>query len=108
MIARTWHGAVSEDKADAYYDYLLRTGIPDYVNTDGNVGVYIFRRVSDGYVHFLLLTFWDSLDAIRAFAGEDAESARYYPEDEEYLIELEPNVTHYDVLLAYSAGEGKV
>lgn len=98
MIARTWHGAVPEDKADAYHKYLLRTGIPDYKDTPGNQGVYIFRRVSDGLAHFLLLTIWDSWDAIRAFAGDDPERARYYAEDEEYLVELEPNVTHYDVL----------
>jgi heme-degrading monooxygenase HmoA len=49
-------------------------------------------------VHFLLLTLWDSLDAIRAFAGPDVERAKYYPEDEGFLIELEPTVTHYEVL----------
>jgi heme-degrading monooxygenase HmoA len=49
-------------------------------------------------VHFLLLTLWDSLDAIRAFAGPDVERAKYYPEDEAFLIELEPTVTHYEVL----------
>ena len=99
MIARTWHGAVPEDKADAYYDYLLRTGIPDYKRTEGNLGVYVFRRVSHGQAHYLLLTLWDSWDAIKAFAGDDPNRAHYYSEDEEYLIELEPNVTHYEVLL---------
>ena len=98
MIARTWHGAVPADKADAYHDYLLETGVPDYEGTPGNRGVYVFRRAEGDVVHFLLLTLWDSLDAIRAFAGDDVDRARYYPEDEAYLLELEPTVTHYDVV----------
>ena len=98
MIARTWHGAVPAEKADAYHDYLLETGVPDYQETLGNRGVYVFRRTDGDTAHFLLLTLWDSLDVIRAFAGDDVEKARYYPEDEDYLLGLEPTVTHYEVL----------
>jgi heme-degrading monooxygenase HmoA len=98
MIARTWHGVVPAEKADAYYDYLLRTGIPDYRATPGNRGVQVLRRRAGGRAYFLLVTFWDSLDAIRAFAGDDAERARYYPEDDAFLLEKEPFVTHYEVL----------
>ena len=98
MIARTWHGAVPAEKADAYGKYLLETGVPDYQRTPGNCGVYILRRNEQNIAHFLLLTFWDSLDAIKALAGDNAEKARYYPQDEEYLLELEPNAIHYEVL----------
>ena len=98
MIARTWHGAVPAEKADVYHDYLFKTGVPDYQRTPGNRGVYVFRRTEDDTTHFLLLTLWDSLDVIREFAGDDVERARYYPEDEEYLLKLEPRVTHYEVL----------
>lgn len=103
MIARTWHGAVPAHKADAYHAYLLATGVPDYERTAGNQGVYVFRRTESETVHFLLLTLWDSMDAIRRFAGDDAERARYYPEDEAYLLELEPTVTHYEVLASPGA-----
>jgi heme-degrading monooxygenase HmoA len=98
MIARAWHGKVRAERADEYYDYLLRTGIPDYRRTPGNRGVYVFRRVEGAVAHFLLTTLWDSVTSIRAFAGEDIERARYYPEDTAYLLELEPTVTHYEVL----------
>ena len=98
MIARTWHGVVPAEKADAYHQYLLRTGLPDYQQTPGNLGVYIFRRIEGDRAHFLLLTLWESLDAIRAFAGPDVERAKYYPEDETFLLEMEPTVTHYEVL----------
>lgn len=98
MIARAWHGVVPAGTADDYHRYLLETGVQDYQRTPGNRGVYIFRRMHGDEAHFLLLTLWDSLDAIRAFAGRDVERAKYYPEDEDFLIELEPTVTHYEVL----------
>jgi heme-degrading monooxygenase HmoA len=97
MIARLWHGAVPVEKAEAYHAFLLRTGVPEYRATPGNRGVQILRRVDGPHAHFLLVTLWDSLDAIRAFAGEDVERAKYYPEDPSFLVELEPTVTHYSV-----------
>jgi heme-degrading monooxygenase HmoA len=87
-------------QADAYFSYLQRTGLPGYRATPGNRGVYVFRRVEDGEALFLLTSLWDSMDAIRKFAGDDVERARYYPEDRDYLLELEPTVTHYEVLAA--------
>ena len=104
MIARTWHGVVPIDKADEYHQYLLRTGVPDYKATPGNRGVHVLRRMDETNAHFLLVSFWESLDHIRAFAGEDVEVARYYPEDAEFLIELEPQVTHYEVLSSPGGG----
>jgi len=108
MIARLWHGAVPEAKADAYYEYLLRTGLTDYRATPGNQGVTVLRRVQDGVAHFQLLTFWESYAAIQAFAGPNYEQARYYPEDAAFLLEMEPYVTHYEVLpLPNDTGLGK-
>ncbi len=98
MIARTWHGMVRAADAEAYHRYLLATGVPDYRTTAGNRGVHVLRRVDGELAHFLLLTFWDSWDAIRAFAGEVPERARYYSEDDRWLLEKEPFVTHYEVL----------
>lgn len=98
MIARLWHGAVPATKADAYMRYLEKTGLPDYRATPGNRGVSVLRRLEGNVAHFLLVTLWDSTASIRAFAGADIEKARYYPEDEAFLIELEPAVTHYEVL----------
>jgi heme-degrading monooxygenase HmoA len=100
MIARIWHGAVPRQRADEYHAYVLQTGIPGYQATPGNRGVYLLRRIEGDKVHFLLVSLWDSLDAIRAFAGPEVERARYFPEDAAYLVELEPTVVHYDVLLA--------
>ena len=100
MIARLWHGAVPRPKADEYHAYLLRTGVPDYRATPGNRGVYVLRRVEGAQTHFLLVSLWDSLEVVRAFAGADIDRARYYPEDDAFLVEREPTVTHYEVLAA--------
>jgi len=98
VIARLWNGTVPTDRADAYLEYLNRTGVPDYRATEGNRGVQVLRRDEGGRTHFLLVSLWESWDAIRAFAGDDPERARYYPEDEEFLLELEPRVTHFEVV----------
>lgn len=102
MIARSWHGRVPTNKADAYYAYLLRTGLAEYRATPGNRGVYVFRRTEGPITHYVLTTLWDSVDAIRAFAGSDYERAVYYPEDDNYLLEREFSVTHYEVLSGWT------
>jgi heme-degrading monooxygenase HmoA len=99
MIARVWHGVVPQDKAEEYLDYVNRTGVPGLSSTPGNLGVMVIRRVEQGRVHFVLTSFWQSYEAISEFAGPDIELARYYPDDEKYLIELEPEVTHYEVVV---------
>ena len=100
MIARLWHGAVPADQGEAYLRYLEKTGVPDSRATPGNRGVYVLRRKEGEVAHFLFVSLWESREAIRAFAGDDLERARYYPEDEQYLLELEPTVTHYEVAVA--------
>jgi heme-degrading monooxygenase HmoA len=102
MIARAWHGATPAAKADVYLDYLNRTGVQEYKDTEGNRGVYVLRRIEGDVAHFLLISLWDSYDAIRKFAGDDIEASHYYDEDREFLLELEPKVIHYDVLDAPS------
>jgi heme-degrading monooxygenase HmoA len=98
MIARTWHGMTDASKADEYMDYLNKTGVPEYRATPGNLGVYVLRRIEGNTAHFLLLTLWESEEAIKRFAGPNMEQAKYYPQDEQFLLELEPTVTHYEVM----------
>jgi heme-degrading monooxygenase HmoA len=98
MIARIWHGMTRTADADAYWDYLNHTGLPDYRDTPGNQDVTVLRRIESDVAHFTLISLWDSFDSIREFAGDDIEVARYYPEDTAFLLELEPHVTHHEVL----------
>ncbi len=99
MIARTWHGVTYASKANEFVDYLKKTGVAEYQKTEGNRGVYVLQRVDGDQAHFLLLTLWESEEAIKRFAGPEMEKAKYYPEDEKFLLGLEPKVMHYEVLV---------
>jgi heme-degrading monooxygenase HmoA len=87
-------------KADAYEAYLQRTGLADYAATPGNRGLLALRRTDGEVTHFVLTSLWDSVEAIQRFAGEDYARARYYDEDDEYLLEREPFVIHHNVVMA--------
>ena len=102
MIARVWHGVVPLDKAEGYGRYLSDSdrGVRDYQRVPGNRGVALLRRVEGDRAHFLLISLWDSRQAIEGYAGPDIEQARYFPYDEECLLDPEPNVKHYEVLVA--------
>jgi heme-degrading monooxygenase HmoA len=93
-----WHGRVLADKAAAYREFLNQRAIPDYQSVPGNLSVYILQRDEGEITHFITMTFWESLDAIRGFAGDDVEVAKYYPEDKDFLLEFEPTVVHYEVV----------
>jgi len=106
MIARVWHGVVPLDKAESYGRYLAESefGVPDYQRVPGNRGATLLRRVEEGRAHFLLISFWDSRQAIEGYAGQEIDKARYFPFDLECLLEPETNVAHYEVLVAPGAG----
>ncbi len=98
MIVRMWHGRVPTSKAAAYRAFLNARAIPDYRSVPGNLAVYILERQDGDVTHFITLTFWESMDAIRAFAGDEVEAAKYYEEDKDFLLEFEPTVQHYTVV----------
>jgi heme-degrading monooxygenase HmoA len=102
MIARVWHGVVPPEKAAGYETYLADSdrGVRDYQRVQGNRGVLLLRRVQGDGVHFLLISLWDSREAIEGYAGPHIEQARYFPYDRECLLEPEPNVAHYEVVVA--------
>ena len=104
MIARTWHGRCPRlgltSTRPIWNGPACRTTGRHPVTA--GCGCCDGRR---GATHFLLLSLWESMDSIRAFAGDEVERARYYPEDEGFLLELEPHVTHYDVLVRPSGAE---
>jgi heme-degrading monooxygenase HmoA len=106
MIARVWHGVVPRAKADGYGEYLSNSdrGVRDYQKLPGNRGVCLLRRMEDDRAHFLLMSFWDSREAIQAYAGSDIDQAQYFAYDRECLIDPEPTVMHYEVLVAPSTG----
>jgi heme-degrading monooxygenase HmoA len=93
-----WRGWVDNDRADAYVDYITRTGLAEYRRTSGNLGAEMWTRdLGDGRSEVTTLSWWESLDDIRGFAGDDIDQAVFYPEDDEYLIDRETTVTHHEV-----------
>jgi len=78
MIARIWKGAVREQDGDAYARYMRETGLAAYAGTPGNRGVWMLRRDRDGRTEFVMFTLWDSLEAVKAFAGDDHKTAVFY------------------------------
>lgn len=106
MIARIWRGAVRSGDGAAYAEYMRETGVRAYAETPGNCGVWMLRRDDGERAEFMMFTLWDSLDAVKAFAGEDYEVAVFYPEDERFLVERDDKATHYVVETARPADSG--
>ena len=98
MIARIWQGVVPAAKDAGYRAFLAAEVLPEIRATPGNRGVAVLRRPEGERVRFLVLSHWDSLEAIRAFAGDDAERAHYRPGALEFLIDPPPFAMHYEVL----------
>ena len=98
VIARLWHGVTLAEKTSEYLAFLQARAVPDYRSVPGNRSVEILHRTVGALTHYLILTQWDSLQAIEAFAGSDAAKAKYYREDVDFLLEFEPTVEHYEVL----------
>jgi len=95
MIARTWRGWTRREDSDTYLDYLRDTGLKEYRATPGNRGAWALQRDDGDRTEIVTLSFWDSLDAVRAFAGDDVERAVFYPEDDRFLVDRDLAVTHY-------------
>ena len=97
MIARIWKGAVRRGDGDAYAEYMRQTGVAGYAGTPGNRGVWMLRRDVEDRTEFLMFTLWDSLAAVKGFAGEDYQTAVFYPEDDRFLVERDRTSTYYEV-----------
>ena len=97
MIARVWFGRTKAEDYDAYLVYLEESGVAELKRTPGNRGVMVLRRLEGDEAEFGVMSFWDSLDDANAFAGEDVDVARYFPDDDRYLLEFTPRLKHFEV-----------
>ena len=98
MIARSWRGAVKTADAEAYAAYIDETGMQHYASTPGNRGAWMLTREIGELTEFITFSLWDSYDAVRAFAGDDYTVARFYPEDDQYLVERDLSCNHWEVV----------
>jgi len=96
-IMRLWHGEVSIEKADEYEKFMIERAAPDYGSVEGLEKLYFQRKNEKKKAHFLLVTLWDSMESVKKFAGDNPEIAKYYPEDDGFLLEKEEHVSMYEV-----------
>lgn len=97
MIARVWRGATRADDAETYAAYLEETGMRSARALPGSRGTLVLRRVEGDRAIFETILLFDSLEHIRAFAGNDIERAVFFAEDDRFLVERDPTVSHHDV-----------
>ena len=99
IILRRWSSRIrSADEAD-YVAYIEATGLKDYRATPGNLGCQmLMRTLSDDTTEVTTLSWWESMAAVIAFAGENPSVARYYPEDDRFLLEKPEQVDHHRVV----------
>ena len=96
-IMRLWHGQVAIEKADEYEKFMIERAVPDYSSVDGLLKLYFQRRDENTIANFLLVTIWDSLESVKKFAGSEPEVAKYYPEDDYFLLEKEKYASIYQI-----------
>ena len=97
MIVRTWHGRTRIEDAGAYERFMRERAAPDYSSVPGLIRAIFTRRDEGEEAHFLLVTFWESMEAVMEFAGPDPAKAKYYPEDDRYLLEKEAHSLNHHV-----------
>ena len=108
MIARHWRGVAPENTAASYLDHLCKQTLPRLKALDGHRGAFVLQRKLGDEIEFVVLTLWDSLVAVRAFAGEDYEAAVVPPEARRLLAKFDERVAHYDVSTGPAEGDAIV
>ena len=97
MIARLWRGQATNAQADAYFRHVTGTVFPSLKDLAGHRGAWLLRRQAEGQTEFLALTLWESLDSIRALAGDDIATAIVEPEARAVLADFDDFARHYEV-----------
>ena len=98
MIARTWRGETTTENAEAYYRHLTGRVIPSLGKIPGHRGAYVLQRQADSRVEFVVITFWESMQAVREFAGDNPDVAVVEPKARAVLAEFDDFVRHYTVV----------
>jgi heme-degrading monooxygenase HmoA len=97
MIVRIWRGQAASGNADAYHRHVTTNVFPALNDIPGHHGAYLLRREADGQVEFLAVTFWDSIESIKTFAGRNPDIAVVEPEARAVLSDYDDFVRHYEV-----------
>jgi heme-degrading monooxygenase HmoA len=95
MIARLWRGYSTPEKADGYRVMLLRQILPHINKSQGYGGSFVLERTINGEIEFLIITLWESMDAVRQFAGPRYERAVIHEEAAAFLTRYDAESIHY-------------
>jgi heme-degrading monooxygenase HmoA len=98
MIARVWHGSTKPENADSYEAMLKPELLPGISKVPGFKGSYFLRRTVEDEVEFVTILLWESLDALKAFAGENYEISIIPEERRKYLSKHDEKAAHYEVI----------
>lgn len=96
MIVRTWHGCVPLQHAEGFAKHLEKTGVEHAKSVSGNCGAFVYRKTQGDWEHFFLATYWQDLDSIKIFAGDDYHVAVTYPDDEAFELLSDPYVFQHE------------
>jgi heme-degrading monooxygenase HmoA len=99
MIARLWRGWTSHENADAYEEFLRTKMFPSIHEVAGFLGADLFRRPAGEEIAFVTITRFESLEAVRAFAGDDYEQAVVEPEARRLLSRFDERSEHFEVVI---------
>jgi heme-degrading monooxygenase HmoA len=97
MVARIWHGRTPADKADEYRQYLFEVGVKKIATLPGNRGVQMMVSKSAEQAEFMVVSYWNSIEAIKGYAGEEYTKVHDLPRDKEFLINQEKLVRHFNL-----------
>jgi heme-degrading monooxygenase HmoA len=100
VIAHLWHGWTTPEDADAYEEFLRTEMFPSIHRVDGFLGADLLRRDAGDEVAFVTITRFESLDAVRAFAGEDYEHAVVEPDARRLLAHFDERSEHFEIRIA--------
>ena len=104
MIARVWRGCALREKVGDYLEHLQKMVFPELLQIDGYRGAYVLRRDLTDSVEINVQTLWESMDAIRSFAGQDISAAVVAPAARPFFRSYDSTVTHYEIVLKHRMG----
>ena len=98
MIIREWRGRARLDRSQAYPEHFRRVVLPELLGIQGFLGASLCRREKDDGIEYLVLTRWQSIEAIRSFAGAELDKAVVEPGAVAALTDFDDRVQHYEII----------
>jgi heme-degrading monooxygenase HmoA len=100
MIERHWKGIAKKEEAENYIEHLATATFPAIKNISGFIRASVLKRPVDNGIEFLVVTVWDSMEAIRQFAGEQPDLAVVPAHAQKMMVSFDAHVSHYELALA--------